>query len=119
MYAFCFAIRRLAGAGYIIAPNTIRMPNNGGLVFDCTWDKTLRMDSHCFGFFCMKGEEPWCAYCIIDEWVLLAKSMLKLTFTGGLLFPRLHYNGRVKLEKTWKANDLSDSLERPQKVTSV
>ena len=29
---------------------------------------------------------------IIDEWVLLAKSMLKLTFTGGLLFPRLHYN---------------------------
>ena len=41
MYAFCFtAIRRLAGAGYIIAPNTIRMPNNGGLVFYCTWDKT-------------------------------------------------------------------------------
>jgi len=87
-YAFCFtAIRRLAGAGYIIAPNTIRMPNNGGLVFDCTWDKTLRirMDSHCFGFFCMKGKEPWCAHCIIDEWVLLAKFMLKLTFAGGLL----------------------------------
>ena len=87
MYAFCFtAIKRLAGAGYIIAPNTIRMPNNGGLVFDCTWDKTLRMDSHCFGFFCMKGEEPWCAHCIIDEWVLLAKSMLKLTFTGDSFF---------------------------------
>ena len=36
MYAlnFCFtAIRRLAGAGYIIAPNTIRMPNNGGFGF--------------------------------------------------------------------------------------
>jgi len=50
MYAFCYtAIRRLAGAGYIIAPNTIRMPNNGGLVCDCTWDKTLRMDSHCLG----------------------------------------------------------------------
>ena len=42
MYAFCYtAIKRLAGAGYIIAPNTNRMPNNGGLVFDCTWDKTL------------------------------------------------------------------------------
>ena len=40
MYAFCFtAIKRLAGAGYIIAPNTIRTPNNGGLVFDCTWIK--------------------------------------------------------------------------------
>ena len=33
----------------------------------------------------------------------------------GLLFPRLHYNGTVKLEKTWKANDLSDSLERDLK----
>ena len=58
MYAFCFtAIKTLAGAGYIIAPNVIRMPNNGGLVFDCTWDKTLRMDSHCFGFFCMREKE--------------------------------------------------------------
>ena len=48
MYAFCFtAIRRLAGAGYIIAPNTIRMPNNGGLVFDCTWDKILRKNLGC------------------------------------------------------------------------
>ena len=73
MYAFCFtAIKRLAGAGYVIAPNTIRMPNNGGLVFDCTWDKTLRMDSHCFGFFCMKAKENWCAHCISDAWVNLA-----------------------------------------------
>ena len=33
LYAFCFtAIRRLDGAAYIIAPNPIRMPNNGGLV---------------------------------------------------------------------------------------
>jgi len=116
MYAFCFtAIRRLAGAGYIVAPNTIRMPNNGGLVFDCTWDKTLRMDSHCFGFFCMKDQESWCAHCIIDEWVHLAKVMLKLTFTGGLLFPRLNYDGTVKLGKSWKAKDLSDSLERDLK----
>ena len=116
MYAFCFtAIRRLAGAGYIVAPNTIRMPNNGGLVFDCTWDKTLRMDSHCFGFFCMKDQESWCAHCIIDEWVNLARAMLNLTFTGGLLFPRLNYDGTVKLGKSWKAKDLSDSLERDLK----
>ena len=100
MYAFCFtAIRRLAGAGYIIAPNTIRMPNNGGLVFDCTWDKTLRMDSHCYGFFCMKDTEKWCAHCIINEWVSLAKAMLNLSFSGGLLFPRLDYDGTVKLGK--------------------
>ena len=34
MYAFCFtAIKRLAGAGHIIAPNVIRMPNNRELVF--------------------------------------------------------------------------------------
>ena len=116
IYAFCFtAIKRLAGAGYIIAPNVIRMPNNGGLVFDCTWDKTLRMDSHCFGFFCMVGIEKWCAHCIIDQWVNLAKSMLNITFTGGLLFPRLDYDGTVKLGKQWKANDLSDSLERDLK----
>ena len=116
MYAFCFtAIRRLAGAGYVIAPNTMRMPNNGGIVFDCTWDKTLRMDSHCFGFFCMQGKEKWCAHCVIDEWVTLAKLMLKLSFSGGLLFPRLDYDGTVKLGKKWKANDLQDSLERDLK----
>ena len=31
MYAFCFtAIKRLAGAGNVIAPNVIRIPNNMG-----------------------------------------------------------------------------------------
>jgi len=75
MYSFCFtAIKRLAGAGHIIAPNVIRMPNNRGLVFNCTWDKTLRMNSHCFGFVCSAGKEPWHAHCIIDAWVKLAKS---------------------------------------------
>ena len=35
VYAFCFtAIKRLAGASYIVAPNIIRMSNNGGIVFD-------------------------------------------------------------------------------------
>jgi hypothetical protein len=49
IYAFCFiAIKRLAGAGHIIAPNTIRIPEFTGLVFNCTWDKTLRMGVHCF-----------------------------------------------------------------------
>ena len=44
IYAFCFtAIKRLAGAGHVIAPNTIRIPVNEGLVLNCTWDKTLRM----------------------------------------------------------------------------
>jgi len=51
MYAFCYtAIKRLAGAGNVIAPNVIRIPNNMGHAFNCTWDKTLRMGSHCFGF---------------------------------------------------------------------
>ena len=61
MYAFCFtAIKRLAGAGNVIAPNVIRMPNNRGLVFNCTWDKTLRMNSHCFGCLCVSGIEELC-----------------------------------------------------------
>ena len=77
IYAFCFtAIKRLAGAGprHIIAPNVSRMPNNRGLDFNYTWDKTLRMNSHCFGFVCSAGKEPWHAHCIIDAWVKLAKS---------------------------------------------
>ena len=50
----------------------------------------------------MKGQEKWCAHCIIDEWVSLAKTMLNIPFTGGLLFPRLDYDGTVKLGKKWK-----------------
>jgi hypothetical protein len=115
MYAFCFtAIKRLAGAGNIIAPNVIRMPNNRGFVFNCTWDKTLRMGSHCFGFLCMLHIESWCAHCIIDEWVLLAKSM-NISFDRGLLFPRLEYDGTIKHNKRWRAKDLSDSLDRDLK----
>ena len=59
----------------------------------------------------MKNKENWCAHCIIDEWVNLAKSRLKLTFTEWLLFPRLDYDGTVKLGKQGKANELSDLLE--------
>ena len=111
MYAFCFtAIKRLAGAGHIIAPNVIRMPNNRGLVFNCTWDKTLRMESHYFGFVCVSGVENWCAHCVIDHYVTLAKTF-GLTFDRGLLFPRLKHDGTIILEKRWKAHDLTASLE--------
>ena len=62
MCAFCYtAIKRLAGAGHVVAPNTIRIPINDGLVFNCTWDKTLRMGVHCFGFLCVKTVDKWCA----------------------------------------------------------
>ena len=38
MYAYCFSvIKRLAG--HVIAANTVRMLNNRGHVFNCTWDK--------------------------------------------------------------------------------
>ena len=91
-------LKRLAGAGNIIAPSVIRMPNNRGFVFNCTWEKTLHMNSHCFGFLCMIGVEDWCAHCIIDEWVLLAKS-INISFDRGLLFPCLDYDGTIKLNK--------------------
>ena len=55
----------------------------------------------------MNGKQKWCAHCIIDQWVNLAKLMLIILFTGGLLFPKLDYDGTVKLGKKWKANDLS------------
>ena len=112
MYAYCFsAIKRLAGAGHVVSPNTYRMPNNAGLVFNCTWDKTLRMNSHCFGFKCTRKSESWCAHCIIDDWVLLAKKH-GLKFDRGLLFPRLNSNGTINHEKRWTSKDLTDSLKR-------
>ena len=83
MYAFCFtAIKRLAGAGNVIAPNVIRIPNNMGHVFNCTWDKTLRMGSHCFGFLCVRLTEKWCAHC------------------------------KLKLGLRWVAKDLTETLKR-------
>jgi len=115
MYAFCFtAIKRLAGAGHVIAPNTIRIPINEGLVFNCTWDKTLRMGVHCFGFLCVKGVDKWCAHCIIDEWVCYAKGF-GITFEVGLLFPRLKGKGQVNCNKRWKAKNILESLERDLK----
>ena len=112
MYAFCYtAIKRLAGAGNVIAPNVIRIPNNMGHAFNCTWDKTLRMGSHCFGFLCVKNTEKWCAHCIIDEWVLEAKTF-GLSFNEGLLFPKLDAQGKIKLGLRWVSKDLTETLKR-------
>ena len=77
-------------------PNAIRIPNNMGHVFNCTWGKTLRIGSHCFGFLCVKTSEKWCAHCIIDEWVLEAQSF-GITLEEGLLFPKLDAYGKLKL----------------------
>ena len=115
MYAFCYTyIKRLAGCGWCIALNTIRMPNNRGLVFKVTWDKTLRMTSHCFGFVCVQATEPWCAHCIIDIYVNIGKAF-GLTFQTGLLFPRIDFDGSIKTEKRWRSKELKDSLERDLK----
>ena len=101
MYAFCFtAIKRLAGAVHVITPNTIRIRVNDGLVFNCTWDKTLRMGVHCFGFLCVKGMDKWCAHCIIDEWVDCAKTF-GIPFDVGVLFPRLKGKGKVDCNKRY------------------
>ena len=112
MYSFCFtAIKRLAGAGNVIAPNIYRIPNDMGLAFNCTWDKTLRMGSHCFGFLCVKELEPWCAHCIIDEWVREAK-LFGIPFDKGMLFPKLDAKGQVKHGLRWVAKDLTETLKR-------
>ena len=115
MYAFCYTyIKRLAGCGWCIAPNTIRMPNNRGFVFKVTWDKTLRMNTHCFGFICVQDTEPWCAHCIIDLYVKIAKQF-GLTFTTGLLFPKINTDGSIKVDKRWRSKELQDSLQRDLK----
>ena len=95
MYAFCSL---LAEAGHIIAPNLIRMPSNRGLVLNCTWDKTLRMNSNCFGFLCSKETKYLCAraHCIIDEYALLAKTY-GITFDKGKIVPRINYDGTIIL----------------------
>ena len=116
MSAFCFsAIKRLAGAGHVIAANTIRIPIDEGFVFNCTRDKTLRMGVHCFGLLCVKRVEQWCAHCIIDERVSYAKTW-RISFESGLLFPRLGSQGRVDSNKQrWKSKSISDSLLRDLK----
>ena len=115
IYAYFYTyIKRLAGCGWCVAPNVIRMPNNRGLVFRVTWDKTLRMESHCFGFVCMQGTDPWCAHCLIDLWVDTAKKF-GLSFKTGLLFPRIDTDGTIKMHKRWRSKELKDSLERDLK----
>ena len=112
MYAYCFAvIKRLAGAGHVIAPNTIRIPNNLGLVFNCTWDKTLTMGSHCFGIVCVRNKDIWCAHCIIDEWVREAKPF-GMSFDRGLLFPKINPDGSANMNISWKSKDITETLKR-------
>ena len=95
VYGFCFtAVRRRAGAGHVITPNTIRLPNDMGLVLNCTWDKTLTIGMHCFGFLCMKGKERWCAHCIIDDYVLEAQSF-GISFDKGLVVRLLPALGQI------------------------
>ena len=47
MYSFCFtAIKRLAGAGNVIAPNTYRIPNNVLVSYVCkSWRGGVRIVS--------------------------------------------------------------------------
>ena len=112
MYAYCFAvIKRLAGAGHVIAPNTIRIPNNLGLVFNCTWDKTLTMGSHCFGIVCVRNKDIWCAHCILDEWAREAKTF-GMSFDRGLLFPKINPDGSANMNTRWKSKDITETFKR-------
>ena len=69
------------------------------------------MSSQCFGFLCVKTVESWCDHCIIDDWVLEAKSF-GLTFDKGLLFPKLDAHGTVKPGLRWVSKDLTETLKR-------
>ena len=73
------------------------------------------MGVYCFGLLCGKGTEKWCAHCIIDEWVLYAKTW-GISFESGLLFPRLRSQGRVdNTKQRWKSKNILDSLVRDLK----
>lgn len=112
MYGYCYsAIKRLAGAGHVIAPNTIRMKDNKGMVCNCTWDKTLTLGKHTFGLVCVILSEPWCPHCLIDEWVIEAKGV-GISFETGLLFPKLTKQGTVNLVKRWTSKELRETLKR-------
>ena len=70
------------------------------------------MGSHCFGFLCVKNTEKWCAHCIIDEWVLEAKTF-GLSFNEGLLFPKLDAQGKIKLGLRWGNCGQSKKRKKP------
>ena len=90
VYAYCFSvIKKLAGAGHVIASNTVRIPNSNSFLFNCTWDKTLTMGSHCFGITCVMKKDTWCAHCIIDDYVSEAKTFA-IDLKKGLLFPKVN-----------------------------
>jgi hypothetical protein len=111
MYAFCFsAIKRWEGAGNILGANVIRMPNNEGFIFNCTWDKTLRFGSHSFGLKCVKNVKPWCAHCLIDIWASAAKKA-NIKVQEGLLFPKIKVDGTVSSGR-WSAKAMNPILKR-------
>ena len=62
----------------------------------------------------MQDTEPWCAHCIIDFYVKIAKQF-GLTFTTGLLFPKINIDGSIKADKRWRSKELQDSLQRDLK----
>ena len=55
--------------------------------------------------------EKWCAHCIIDDWVLEAKSF-GLTFDEGLLFPKRDAHGKVKTGLRCVSKDLTETLKK-------
>ena len=55
MYAFCFtAIKRLAGAGHVLAPNTIRIPINDGWCLTVPGIKLSEWEFIALAFFVAK-----------------------------------------------------------------
>jgi hypothetical protein len=111
MYAFCFsAIKRWEGAGNVVGANVVRMPNNEGLIFNCTWDKTLRFGSHSFGLKCVKNSKSWCAHCLIDVWACAAKKA-NIDVNQGLLFPKLRTDGSIST-KRWNAKAMNPILKK-------
>ena len=57
----------------------------------------------------MKRVDKWCARCIIDEWVICAKTF-GIPFDEGLLFTGIKSKGRVDSNKRGKAKNIFDSL---------
>ena len=76
----------------------MRIPNQGGLVFNFTWGRTLRGGKgHMFGLECVctfLEEKGFCASCCVDEYM---KKALKLgwEFDKGFLFSDAKKNKRI------------------------
>ena len=95
--AFCTS-KRGDNIAKIVAKNVMRIPNQWGLVFNCTWGKTLRGGKgHMFGLECVctfLEEKGFCASCCLDEYVKEAQK-LGWEFDKGFLFSDAKKNKRV------------------------